>query len=50
MSSDADLTTTLDLFECPFYSACPLPKIRFLCRIPECKTCSEYFAKLEKIK
>jgi len=50
MSSDVDLTIVLNLLECPFYSACSLPKINFLCIIPECKTCTEYFTKLEKIK
>jgi hypothetical protein len=50
MSSGADFTVVLNLLECPFYSACNLPKITFLCKIPECKNCTEYFTKLEKIK
>ena len=50
MSSDVDFTVVLNLLECPFYSTCSLPKISFLCKIPECKNCSEYSAKLEKIK
>ncbi|MFX0080300.1 MAG: hypothetical protein ACFE94_00955 [Candidatus Hodarchaeota archaeon] len=50
MSSDADLSIVLNLLECPFYSSCSLPKINFLCKIPECKSCSEYNAKLIKIQ
>jgi hypothetical protein len=48
MSSDTELSVVLSLFECPFYSVCSLPKINF-CKIPECKTCSEYNIKREKI-
>jgi len=48
--SDTKLSIGLNLFECPFYSACSLPKISFLCKIPECKNCSEYNTKLERIK
>lgn len=50
MSIDVDLTIALNLLECPFHSACSLPKINFLCKIPECKNCSEYITKLDKIK
>ena len=50
MSNDTELSRVLNLFECPFYPACSLPKINFLCKIPDCKTCSEYITKLEKIK
>jgi len=50
MSNDIDLKIVLNLTECPFYQYCYLPKIHFLCRIPECKTYPEYLTKLEKIK
>lgn len=50
MSSGADLSITLNLHECPFYTTCSLPKIGFLCKNPECKECTEYRSKLDKIK
>ena len=50
MSSDTELSRILTLFECPFYPVCSLPKIDFLCKIPECKNCSEYGRKLIRIK
>ena len=50
MSSDTELTKVLNMFDCPFHPVCSLPKIDFLCKIPECKNCSEYDTKLQKIK
>ncbi|MFX0029578.1 MAG: hypothetical protein ACFE8B_10230 [Candidatus Hermodarchaeota archaeon] len=49
MSSDTELSRILTLFECPFYPTCSLPKITFLCKIPECRNCSEYDSKLVRI-
>ena len=50
MISGADLSIVLNLLECPFYPTCSLPKLQFLCKIPECKNCPEYIIKLEKLK
>ena len=50
MSSDVKLTLDLNLDECPFISPCKLPKIHFLCKIPDCKNCPDYIYKLGKIK
>lgn len=49
MSSDVDLAIELNLLECPFLTSCALPKIQFLCKIPECKNCPDYIYKVEKI-
>lgn len=49
MSSDFKLVIDLNLIECPFLPLCPLPKIQFLCKIPECKNCPDYIAKLQRI-
>ncbi len=38
------------IFTCPFWDQCKLPKHQFLCKIPNCKTCSEYALKLKKLK
>ena len=48
MVSDGELT--INLIECPFLTSCRLPKIHFLCKIPECKNCPDYTSKLDKIK
>ncbi|MFW9896039.1 MAG: hypothetical protein ACFFD7_09580 [Candidatus Thorarchaeota archaeon] len=50
MSSGTNIAINLDLSECPFFTSCNLPKIQFLCKIPECKTCPDYNIKLAKIK
>ena len=50
MSSDVKLALDLNLVECPFISSCVLPKIHFLCKIPDCKNCPDYTYKLGKIK
>ncbi len=49
MSNSVDFNLELSLFECPFFTLCPLPKIQFLCKIPECKNCPDYTFKLKKI-
>jgi len=38
------------LIACPFIKRCKLPKIDFLCRIPECKTCPDYISKVKEFK
>lgn len=50
MSIDLKLTIDAELIECPFLSICGLPKIQFLCKIPNCRNCPDYTSKLEKIK
>ncbi|MFX0003364.1 MAG: hypothetical protein ACFE9C_15915 [Candidatus Hodarchaeota archaeon] len=50
MSSDLELVTDINLIECPFLPSCALPKIKFLCKIPECKNCPDYLTKLQRIK
>ena len=49
MISDEELTINTSLTECPFLSTCPLPKIHFLCKIPDCKNCPDYITKLKKV-
>lgn len=49
MSNDIDLAVELNLLECPFLTSCNLPKIEFLCKIPECKNCPDYESKVERI-
>jgi hypothetical protein len=50
MSSGTNLIIDFNLMGCPFFSMCNLPKIQFLCKIPECKNCPDYTLKLEKIR
>ena len=50
ISSDVELALDLNLDECPFFSLCILPKIHFLCKIPDCKNCPNYIYKLGKMK
>ena len=38
------------VFECPFVPSCVLPKNQAICKIPECKICSEYSIRLKKLK
>ena len=38
------------LMVCPFDHVCHLPKHHFLCKIPECKECSDYREKLKRLK
>lgn len=40
----------LIVFECPFIQSCVLPKSRGICKIPECKICSEYITRVNKLK
>ncbi len=50
MISDTELSIDLNLSECPFFLSCGLPKIQFLCKVPECKNCPDYTSKLQKIR
>jgi hypothetical protein len=50
MISNLELRIDLNLDECPFFLSCALPKIQFLCKIPECKNCPEYLSKVQKIR
>ncbi|MFW9999432.1 MAG: hypothetical protein ACFE9Q_02885 [Candidatus Hodarchaeota archaeon] len=50
MISDSNLVFDLHIIECPFFPSCELPKIQFLCKIPNCRNCPDYISKLEKIK
>jgi hypothetical protein len=49
MSSDLGLAYYLISLDCPFFPLCTLPKIKFLCKIPECKNCPDYNFKLDKL-
>ena len=49
--SDFIFVPEIDLFACPFFEVCQLPKHQFLCKIPECKViCSEYLSKVKNLK
>ncbi|MFW9819563.1 MAG: hypothetical protein ACFFE5_08130 [Candidatus Thorarchaeota archaeon] len=50
MISEIELKINLNLNECPFFVSCALPKIQFLCKIPECKNCPDYVSKLQKMR
>ena len=50
MSIQVDFLTQLKLIICPFENMCPLPKKDFLCKIPECKNCTDYTVNLKKLK
>ncbi|MFX1420673.1 MAG: hypothetical protein ACFE9N_17380 [Promethearchaeota archaeon] len=50
MSGEIELPITLNLIECPLFPLCTLPKIQFLCKIPNCKNCPDYISKSEKIR
>jgi len=49
MGTETVFITQLELFACPFMEKCELPKLKFLCKIPECKNCTEYEDWLKKI-
>ena len=48
MGVQLDFISKLKLFICPFENTCNLPKKQFLCKIPECKNCTNYFEKVKK--
>ena len=50
MGSEIRLIPRFDLLTCPFIEKCELPKLRFLCNIPDCKNSTEYSDWLKKLK
>lgn len=50
MNVQVDFPSKLRLLICPCDNACNLPKIHFLCKIPDCKNCTNYNEKLKKLK
>lgn len=50
MSSKEDLDVRFSFLTCPFFQTCSLPKIPFLCKVPQCKNCPDYSLKLNQIK
>ena len=50
MGSDIVFIPRFELLVCPFLNKCELPKLQFLCKIPDCKECTEYSTWLKKLK
>jgi len=50
MGTEIEFIPRIELLTCPFIEKCELPKLRFLCKIPECKNCIEYSDWLKKLK
>lgn len=50
MSLKASFLSQLKLLICPFENICNLPKKEFLCKIPECKNCTNYIEKAKNLK
>ena len=50
MSIQVDFLSQLKLVICPFKNTCLLPKKDFLCKLPECKNCTNYIDKVKKLK
>ena len=50
MSVQVDFLSKLKLIICPFEDTCYLPKKQFLCKLPECKNCTDYIEKVKKLK
>ncbi len=50
MISETELGLENSLLACPFFHSCPLPKIQFLCKNPDCKNCTEYIYNLERFR
>jgi len=50
MGSEATYLHNYNLLACPFKENCKLPKIKFLCKIPACKTCPDYNSKVKGLK
>ena len=50
MGSEATYLHNYNLLACPFMESCKLPKIKFLCKIPACKTCPDYNSKVKGLK
>lgn len=50
MGTEIVFIPRIELLTCPFMEKCELPKLQFLCKIPECKNCTEYSDWLKKLK
>lgn len=50
MGTDIIFNPQFELLTCPFMEKCELPKLGFLCKIPDCKNCTEYSDWLKKLK
>ena len=50
MGSEALSIPEYDLLTCPFIERCKLPKIKFLCKTLECKTCPDYISNVKELK
>ncbi|MBY8992242.1 MAG: hypothetical protein KGD58_15965 [Candidatus Lokiarchaeota archaeon] len=50
MGSDIVFIPRFELLVCPFFDKFELPKLQFLCKIPDCKECTEYSDFLRKLK
>lgn len=50
MEIESDIIPKLGLLACPFTNICVLPKNEFVCKIPECKICSDYISKAKMLK
>ena len=50
MDSNIVYIPRFELLTCPFIDICELPKLQFLCKIPDCKNCTDYIDKVKKLK
>ena len=50
MDSNIAYIPRFELLTCPFMDKCKLPKLQFLCKIPDCKNCTDYIDKAKKLK
>ncbi|MHA2392554.1 MAG: hypothetical protein ACXAEX_11480 [Promethearchaeota archaeon] len=50
MGIETDIIPELSLLACPFADICILPKYEFICKIPECKICSDYISRAKTLK
>ena len=50
MGTEIVFNPHFELLACPFMEKCELPKLGFLCKIPDCKNCTEYIDWLKKLK
>ncbi|MFW9782574.1 MAG: hypothetical protein ACFFFB_09865 [Candidatus Heimdallarchaeota archaeon] len=50
MGIESEMIPDLGLLACPFVDICVLPKYKFICKIPECKICSDYIYRAKTLK
>ena len=50
MDSNIAYIPRFELLTCPFMDKCKLPKLQFLCKIPDCRNCTDYIYKVKKLK